>query len=65
MTPSATQLDSALLEPDGEIDVYMVTSTIPTITGSATRNEPYISFVDIHYQSREVGTKQKAPDFYT
>lgn len=63
-SPSATQLNSALLEPDGEICIAMTVNTIPTITGGS-RNEPYISFVDIHYQSRGIGTKQKTPDFYT
>ena len=31
--------------------------TIPTITGSATSNLPYIFLVDLHYQSIQTATK--------
>lgn len=60
---SATLLDSALIEPDGVVLMNMTTTTIPTITGGAT-NKPFIHFADIHYQSTNIGTKQKAPNFY-
>jgi hypothetical protein len=61
---SATLLDSALLEPDGVILMNMTVTVIPTITGSATQNKPFISYFDMHYQSTNIATKQKAPDFY-
>ena len=61
---SATLWANSLIEPDGIILVNMTVTTIPTITGGA-RNEPCVFFADIHYQSTGIGTKQKAPDFYT
>ena len=60
----ATHLDRALLEPDGVIKLSLITTTIPTITGSATSDLPYLFTVDIHYQSTNIATKDKAPDFY-
>lgn len=60
---SATLLDSALIEPDGVIGVNMTVTSTPTITGGSP-NEPFIFFCDIHYQSTNIGTKQKAPNFY-
>lgn len=62
--PSATQLDSTLLEPDGLIIVGVKTTTIPVITGGAI-NKPALLFLDIHYQSTGINTKNKAPNFYT
>ena len=61
---SASLMDSALLEPDGVALVNMTITTIPTITGGSP-NLPFIHFADIHYQSTGIGTKQKAPNFYT
>ena len=61
---SATLLDSDTLEPDGVIMMHLNQTTIPTITGG-TPNEPFLLFVDIHYQSTSMATKQKEPDFYT
>lgn len=61
---SATQLDSSLIEVDGVIGVNFTMTTIPTITGGSP-NEPFVFFIDIHYQSTGIGTKQKAPNFYT
>ena len=63
-SPSATQLDSDNLEPDGVIILHLVATTIPTITGGSP-NEPFIYFVDIHYQKQYFGTKNKTPNFYT
>lgn len=58
-------LDTASLEVDGLILVNLTVDTIPTITGGATA-EPFIHFVDIHYQSTQLATKQKnGPAFYT
>lgn len=59
-----THIDKALLEPDGIIKVALTTTTISTITGSATSNLPYILFVDVHYQSTNIATKNKIPNFY-
>lgn len=60
---SSTQIDTALLEPDGVIMLDMTATTIPTITGGGT-NKPFICYTDIHYQSTSIATKQRAPDFY-
>lgn len=57
-------LDTALLEVDGLILVALYPSVIPTITGSANNNEPFLFHVDLHYQSTGLATKSKAPDFY-
>ncbi|MFA6132538.1 MAG: hypothetical protein WC869_00825 [Phycisphaerae bacterium] len=56
-------LDTAALEVDGLILINLTMTTIPTITGGAPNN-PFIFQVDLHYQSTNVGTKQKAPNFY-
>ncbi len=61
LTPNASQLDTAMLEPDGVILVTMTVATIPTITGGV--NEPFIHFADIHAQSMGRGTKNKSPNF--
>lgn len=60
-TPTALQLDSALIEPDGLIMVrtYLLSNTMSPAT------EPFAHFVDIHYQSTNIGTKNKVPDFWT
>ena len=59
---SATLLDTALIEIDGILLANWVQTAIPTITGTIT--EPFIHFVDLHYQSTGIGTKAKAPNFY-
>lgn len=64
MSPAASQIDSALIEPDGLLMVHFDVNTIPTISGGST-NEPAIFTLDLHYQSTNIGTKQKAPDFWT
>jgi len=61
--PSASQIDTDDIEPDGLIIMHFDVPTIPTITGGAAK--PFIHYIDIHYQSTNVGTKQKAPDFWT
>ena len=63
-SPTASQIDTDDLEVDGLILCRISTSAIPTITGGAP-NEPFLHFVDIHYQASYVGTANKSPDFYT
>jgi hypothetical protein len=63
VSPSATQLSSSIIEPDGLILVNLTTTTIPTIAGGST-NEPAIFTCDLHYQSTGIGTKNKVPNFY-
>jgi hypothetical protein len=62
-SPSASQLDTDDLEPDGLILVRVAPTTIPTIVGGSP-NEPFLHTVDIHYQANYVGTKNKVPNFY-
>lgn len=63
---SATLIDNALIEVDGVLGVSLAQSTIPSI-GGGSPNEPCIFFIDLHYQSTGIGTKQKAPSptFYS
>lgn len=64
-TPSANQLDSNDLEPDGIVEARVkVTSNDITVNAGGVP-DPFIHEADIHYQSTNIGTKQKAPDFYT
>ena len=54
-------LDSANLEPDGVIllRVYLSANNI------SVAEDPFLHFCDLHMQTTNVGTKQRAPDFYT
>lgn len=63
-SPTANQIDTDNLEVDALLLIRMKTTTIPTITGGAT-NKPFVHHIDIHYQSTSMGTKAKAPNFYT
>lgn len=60
-SPSASQLNTSLLEVDGLIEVRCYLSA-NSMNGTP---EPYLKFVDIHYQSTGIPTKNKAPNFYT
>ena len=60
--PSAAQLDSATLETDG---VFMLRVILSANNMTGATPAPYLHFVDIHYQSTGVATKNKAPDFWT
>jgi hypothetical protein len=64
-TGDASHLHNTDMEVDGLFLVSAKVTSIPTITGSATSNLPYIFTIDIHYQSTNIGTKQKAPPFWT
>jgi len=60
-SPSAAQLDTDDLEPDGIIECN-ISLTANTMDGSAL---PFIHHVDIHFQTTSIGTKNKTPNFYT
>lgn len=62
-SPSGSQFSSSLIEPDGLIMIHYDTASIPTLTGGA--GEPFILFIDLHYQANMVGTANKAPNFYS
>lgn len=58
---SAALLNTTNLEVDGLILVRVVLTTLPTITGGSL----FINMIDVHYQSTNMATKQKAPPFWT
>jgi len=58
--PTASQINTANLEPDGLLKISSIVTAIPTVTGG----DLFIEFIDIHYQSTNIGTKAKAPNFY-
>lgn len=60
---SSTMLNTTNLEPDGLILFHVTTSTIPTITGGSP-NKPFLFTLDLHYQSTNLTTKNKVPNFY-
>lgn len=61
--PSATQIDSDILEPDGLLIARIFRD--PTDVADTLNQVPFLHHVDIHYQSTNIATKAKAPDFYT
>lgn len=61
---SATQLDTDDLEVDGIILTRMYLDS-NDITSSGAVPDPFVHFVDLHYQSTGVPTKQRSPDFWT
>jgi len=56
-------IDTNLLEPDG---VIMIRGFLQSndITSSGAVPDPFLHFQDIHYQSFNIGTKNKEPGFY-
>lgn len=58
---SGTLIDNSLIEPDGVLLINTKLTTIPSITSG----DLFVHFVDIHYQSTNIGTKNKAPNFYS
>jgi hypothetical protein len=59
-TPTGTQLNNNTIEPDSLIIVRCFLSA-NTINGTP---EPFLHQIDLHYQSTDIGTKQRAPNFY-
>jgi hypothetical protein len=60
---SGTKLDTDDLEIDGIILVRVWRNA--STAGDTLDQDPFLHFVDIHYQSTNIATKAKAPDFYT
>lgn len=54
------QLDRSLIQVDGLL-VARIRASANTMDGSAT---PFLHTADLHYQSTNMATKGKAPDFY-
>lgn len=65
-SPTGLQVDTDLLEPDGVIELTLeVDANDMTVSEGAVPN-PFIHYVDIHYQTTGlIGTKARAPDFYS
>lgn len=63
-TATAALFDRDDFEPDGVIELTFEMDA-NNLTDSSEVPEPFIHFVDIHYQTTGlIGTKDKAPDFY-
>lgn len=60
---SASKIDTNLIEVDGIIQMHYDVTTIPTITGGS--GEPFMLTFDIHYEADRLGTRRRAPDFYS
>ncbi len=63
-SPSGSQIDSDNLEPDGVIILRAGLQANDLTVSEGAVPDPFIHYVDIHYQSTGIGTKEKAPDFY-
>lgn len=61
---SATQLDTDDIEVDGLILTRLYLDSNDILSSGAVP-DPFVHFVDIHYQSTGVPTKQRSPDFWT
>ncbi len=60
-TATGALFDRDDFEPDGVIELTLEMDA-NNLTG--TPSDPFIHYVDLHYQSTNIGTKDKAPDFY-
>lgn len=58
---SASLLDTDAIEPDGYIEGQLKLTTLPTITAGYL----FVHTLDLHYQSTNLATKARAPDFWT
>ena len=61
---SLVQLDTDKLEPDGVIQCRVYLDSNDMTVSSGLVPNPFVHFVDIHYQSTCVGTKSRAPNFW-
>ncbi len=64
-TPDGNQIDSDDLEPDGIIIARLALNLNDMTVSQGGVPDPFIHYVDIHYQSTNIATKDKIPDFYT
>jgi hypothetical protein len=61
---SAVQLDTGKLEPDGIIQCRVFLDSNDIVVSGGSVPAPFVHFVDIHYQSTCVGTKNREPNFW-
>jgi len=59
-TPSGSQLDTDDIEPDGILMITLKLTSDPSVTGGGV----FIHTADLHYQSTNIGTKSKVPNFW-
>lgn len=52
------------MEPDGIIMVRVFLASNNITYSSGIQPKPFLHFVDLHYQSTNVGTKNKSPNFW-
>jgi hypothetical protein len=62
-SPSASQIDTDNLEPDGIILLRLYRD--PTDVADTLNQAPFLLTCDIHYQIDRVNTKNKVPNFYS
>ena len=55
------QIDNDNLEVDGLLEISLIVTGVPTLGGGG---KLFITYVDIHYLSTNIGTVSKAPAFY-
>ena len=63
-TPAGSQIDSDDLEPDGIIIMRAGLQANNITVSSGGIPDPFIHYMDIHYQSTGISTKNRSPDFY-
>lgn len=61
---SGTTLPVGDIEPDGIVMVRVYLDSNDLVTSDASVPLPFLHFVDIHYRSTGVGTRNKAPNFW-
>jgi hypothetical protein len=62
---TAALFDRDDFEPDGVIEITLEMDS-NNLTNSGAVLDPFIHYADLHYQTTGVmGTKDKAPDFYS
>lgn len=61
-SPNGNQIDSDNLEPDGLIMTRFEVTTNNITSGNGVP-DPFVHYVDIHYQSTNIATKNRTPDF--
>jgi hypothetical protein len=61
---SAVLLDTNQIEVDGIIITRLYLDSNDILTSDASTVHPFVHFVDLHYQSNGLPTKNKAPNFY-
>lgn len=62
---SGTTINTDDLEVDGIIQCRVYLDSNDIVTSDLSPVHPFVHFVDIHYQSTGLPTKNRAPDFWT